>query len=274
MYFLRTLLYDFLYPPCCPICGERTSSYPTLCTSCFETCCFLTGRLCECCGYPLDQSLDTPAHQEQLTLSTTDNDAFIYDDEDGLYQGQGDRCIACIRKPLPFILRSPLSYNNTSKDLILKLKYADQMEIASLLGKFMVPYLRQYPHIDTLIPVPLHWARLWKRRYNQATLLCHAMQKTQKYLGSPPLSVVTHNLVRIKHTHSQGHHRYRQRVENMRGAFIVKNPKALEGKTIALIDDVYTTGATLRACARALQKAGAKNLYAFTVARVLKGAMM
>lgn len=210
----------------------------------------------------------------QENIFQTEYDTFWYDDADFIYQGEGSRCLSCIRKPLPFTLRSPLAYNDISKDLILKLKYADRMEMASLLGKFMTPYLRQYPHIEVLLPVPLHWARLWKRRYNQATLLCHAMEREQISPRSFPITVMTHNLVRIKHTHSQGHHRYRQRVDNMRGAFVVKNPKALEGKTIALVDDVYTTGATLRACARALQRAGVKNIYAFTVARVLKGAML
>ena len=271
MKFLLNSFLDFFYPSFCPVCGDGTSSYPSLCGGCFEQCHFLTGRLCECCGYPLEQQKSQVLYEDIF-----DTIPFEYDDMgDGLYQGDGNRCLSCVRKPVPFILRSPLVYNDLSKNLILQLKYADRMEVAQLLGNFMMQILHQYPKVDVLIPVPLYWTRLWGRRYNQATLICRAMKREHGHFSSSKhLSVVTNNLMRIKPTQSQGHQHYRQRMDNMRGAFHVKNPKALEGKTIALIDDVYTTGATLRACARALQHAGVKTIYAFTVARVLKGTML
>ena len=115
---------------------------------------------------------------------------------------------------------------------------------------------------DLIIAVPLHPRKLMKRKYNQAGLLAQYLaRKTKKrYLAN--------TLQRMINTKTQGHDNAEQRKQNVKGAFRVKNPKAVAGKRIVMIDDVYTTGATLNECAKVLYKAGAQNVDCLTIARV------
>lgn len=119
---------------------------------------------------------------------------------------------------------------------------------------------------DAIIPVPLHRWRLLKRRYNQAAIMAH-------YLGrDTEVSVLYEGLLRTRSTQVQGHLNYEQRRKNVKSAFTI-NPKCtfnIKGKTLILIDDVYTTGATVKECAKALKKAGAKSIHVLTLARVVR----
>ena len=112
------------------------------------------------------------------------------------------------------------------------------------------------------MPVPLHRRRLISRRYNQAALIATALGRET---GVP---VWVNAMVRVRPTPSQGHMSRRQREDNVRGAFAVRNSfcERMGGARIVLVDDVFTTGATLTACARALQKAGAESVDAITLA--------
>jgi len=118
-----------------------------------------------------------------------------------------------------------------------------------------------------LIPVPLHWTRLFSRRFNQAALLAQALGRVT---GK---AVAVDALVRHKKTPSQGHLGVKARARNVQGAFRVppRRRPQVRGRRVVLVDDVYTTGATVRAAAKALLRAGAVDVDVVTLARVVKG---
>ncbi|MBP1605131.1 MAG: utilization protein GntX [Acidobacteria bacterium] len=116
---------------------------------------------------------------------------------------------------------------------------------------------------DCVVPVPLHWTRHWTRGFNQAADLA-------KGLGLP----VVHGLARARRTASQTTLSSGRRHANVKGAFVVQHgrvPRILRGRTVVLVDDVCTTGATLEACARVLVGAGVREVRAVTVARAVLG---
>jgi ComF family protein len=115
-----------------------------------------------------------------------------------------------------------------------------------------------------VLPVPLHWTRLFARRYNQAGLLAHAIRAA----GGPP--VAPDWLVRRRRTPSQGRLGAAARARNVRGAFALRPGRSIRGKRIVLIDDVLTTGATVEECARVLRRAGAEFVGVLTLARALR----
>ena len=117
--------------------------------------------------------------------------------------------------------------------------------------------------VDLLVPVPLHYARLLKRKYNQSGLLAGELGRLTG------LSVDYQALQKHKHTRPQVEFSGQERLKNVKGVFSVKHIEKIKGKRILLIDDVMTTGATLKECALALKKAGAKSVDALTVARVV-----
>jgi ComF family protein len=115
-----------------------------------------------------------------------------------------------------------------------------------------------------IVPVPLHWTRLFARRYNQAGLLAHAIRAA----GGPP--VMPDWLVRRRRTPSQGRLGPTARARNVRGAFALHRGRSVKGKRIVLVDDVLTTGATVEECARVLRRAGAEFVGVLTLARALR----
>ncbi len=117
---------------------------------------------------------------------------------------------------------------------------------------------------DLLVPVPLHWTRLFARRYNQAAVLAHAIHAA----GGPPVGADC--LMRRRRTPSQGKRNAAARQRNVRGAFAVKPGRTVRGSRILLIDDVFTTGATVGECARVLRRAGARQVDVLTLARTVR----
>ncbi|MBY0432162.1 MAG: ComF family protein, partial [Rhodospirillales bacterium] len=115
---------------------------------------------------------------------------------------------------------------------------------------------------DLLVPVPLHWGRLFRRRYNQAALLAVHLARLSGRPCVPDL------LERNRATPSQGHLGRTQRAGNVRNAFSLRSGVRVEGCRVLLVDDVFTTGATLSECARTLQAGGAAQVDALTLARV------
>lgn len=178
-------------------------------------------------------------------------------------------CAPCLTHPPIYTqARSALVYDSVSKKLLLPFKHGDATYLAPALGKQMA--LVSYEILnktDCLTPVPLHWKRLFKRRYNQAALLAQHLEKFSQ--GSLILDLLN----RSKNTQPQGHLSKKQREENVHKVFSV-NPKyatLLKGKSVTLVDDVLTSGATLNACSKALRRAGVKDVYALTLARVVPG---
>jgi ComF family protein len=155
-------------------------------------------------------------------------------------------------------------YGGALARAIQRLKYEDQPELATSLGALVRHACRPARvRADLVVPVPLHRRRLAQRGYNQSALLAHHVGRE---LRAP---VVTGALVRAIDTLPQVELPREARRENVRGAFRVVRGGRFAGKTIALVDDVSTTGATLAACSAALIEAGARQVTRVVLARTV-----
>lgn len=236
--FLSQIIKIFL-PPRCIKCGAVLSDDDGLCPECFNQLNFITAPYCHRCGHPFEEA--------------TGSKKLI--------------CANCAKKhKTPFRFnRSALYYDDISKDLILALKFMDKTENAKTLAKWL--YIAGHDiwqeEVDILVPVPLHYKRLIKRRYNQSALL---VKELSKLAG---IKADYTSLIKHKSTKPQVQFSGRERVKNVKGVFSVKHPEKIQGKRVVLIDDVMTTGSTLKECALALKKAGAKSVDTLTVARVI-----
>jgi ComF family protein len=208
-----------------------------VCAACFGRITFITGPVCHVCGVPVED--------------------FATDDT---------LCGACIRERPAFrSARAVFTYKDEGRDLVLQLKHADRTDLAMHLSRWMNRDGAQLiAAADIIVPVPMHWTRLWLRTYNQAALLARALGTLA---GKP---VAADALARRRRTPSQGPLGREARRRNVAGAFIAKRPAAVEGKSVLLVDDVLTTGATADACARALLRAGAAAVDVLCLARVPK----
>lgn len=235
-HFARRLL-DILIPPRCLRCGSITDMPGALCPDCWESVTFLAEPHCSCCGTPFDIDL-----------------------------GPDALCASCAGKHPRFDrARSVFRYDEASRALVLRFKHADRTGGAATFARWMARAgAVLIADADLIIPVPLHPLRLLKRRYNQAALLGWDLAK----LSGKPCRVDV--LARIRHTKPQGHMGRTGRSRNLRGAFAVKKPAAVEGKRVLLIDDVLTSGATLSECCRQLKGAGAVGVDVLTLARVVR----
>jgi ComF family protein len=161
--------------------------------------------------------------------------------------------------------RAVFKYDDSSRGLVLGFKHGDRIHGAPAYGRWLRRAGAELlADADLLIPVPLHWTRLFARRYNQAALLAHAIRAA----GGP--SVAPDWLLRRRRTPSQGHRNRTGRAENVRGAFALRRGRSVAGRRIVLIDDVFTSGATVGECARVLRRAGAARVDVLTLARVVR----
>jgi len=161
--------------------------------------------------------------------------------------------------------RAVLRYDKHSRHLVLGLKHGDRTHLAGAFGRWMHRAGGDLLFgTDLLVPVPLHWTRLFQRRYNQSTLLSLAIRSA----GGP--EVAADWLVRRRRTPVQGRLGPAARERNVRGAFAVKPGRSFAGKRVVVIDDVMTTGATVDECARVLKRAGAASVGVLTLARALR----
>ena len=155
---------------------------------------------------------------------------------------------------------SAVVYDEISRRLILALKYGDRLDLASLLARQMYNAGQNVlQNADMLTGVPLHWKRMLFRKYNQAAVLAAELSKLSGVPVYPEL------LKRIKATPKQGMRR--ERFENVKKAFVLNPDFSVRGKTVVLIDDVVTTGATAQSCASVLSENGAKEVRLLTFAR-------
>ncbi|MEC8776511.1 MAG: ComF family protein, partial [Pseudomonadota bacterium] len=169
------------------------------------------------------------------------------------------------RRPAFDAARAALVYDDTSREIILRFKHADRTRYANAFGVWISRAGAELvPVADVVVPVPLHPRRLIGRRYNQSLLLARAVAR----LGRLP--VIPDALRRLRNTPSQGSLSRGARHRNVQGAFSLRGRAEVVGKSILLIDDVYTTGATVEACTHALKKGGAARVYVLTLARVIR----
>lgn len=230
-----------LYPPQCLTCDELVQQDFALCPACWRDTPFVTGLTCDSCGTPLPGD-----------------------------PGEVAQCDDCLRLARPWAQgRAVFLYRGKARDLVLALKHSDRMELAKVaagwLHRSTQPILR--PGM-ILAPVPLHWFRLIRRRYNQSALLSSHLARLAGLQHCPDL------LVRTRRTPTQDGRDRDARFRNLTGA-IRANPRRLallEGREVLLIDDVMTSGATLAASTEACLAAGATRVSVAVLARVAKDA--
>lgn len=235
-------LLDFILPPICPVTGARVAEPGLLSAQAWEGLRFVEEPLCTCCGDP---------------------QPFLV--------GQIDQalCARCLAEPPAFdSARAIWAYRDTARDLMLRFKHGDQLQ---LVRSFM-PALRRAlavlpAHPSVVVPVPLHRWRLLKRLYNQAAVLAARLA-----VEEPPLTYLPHALVRHKATKSQGHMDVLQRRKNVKNAFTVPPAQraSIAGRHVLLLDDVFTSGATAHECARVLKDNGAVRVDVLTLTRVVR----
>jgi ComF family protein len=164
------------------------------------------------------------------------------------------------------------SYQGRMKECVHALKYDRLHPAAKGLGKMLAEAIRQLaakaPEEMLVIPIPLHRSKHAQRGFNQARALAvHALESLRKSHPAWRLSLASSTLMRLRATESQAGLTPHQRRLNLRGAFTVSDPAAVTGKHVLLIDDILTTGATVRSAAKALINAGACSVYVATLAR-------
>ena len=180
----------------------------------------------------------------------------------------GDRCDDCMQTARPWTKgRTVLLYKDRGRSLVLALKHADRHDIVKPAGRWMAQSAQDLIREDTLVaPVPLHWSRMIRRRYNQASLIGSAMAEKLQVPFCGDL------LRRVRGTSMLDGKSRDQRFAELRGAISI-NPKRahlLDGRAILLVDDVMTSGATLGACADACLGSRAREVCVVTLARVAK----
>lgn len=235
---------DLLIPPRCLVCTARVATAGSLCAGCWNAVHFVTSPCCKICGLPF-------AHDQAMVDLT---------------------CGACIADPPPYDRgRTATLYDAGVRGLILGLKHGDRQHVLPIFGRWMAEAGRPFlDEADFIVPVPLHWTRLLARRYNQSALLARAILATRRAQGRPCPRYAPDLMVRTRSTPSQGHRTPTDRAANVRGAFCVPNPDRLAGRHLVLVDDVMTSGATVRACSRILRRAGAARIDVITLARAVR----
>jgi len=232
---------DAALPPLCASCRTPLGNPGGLCPGCWSRISFIAPPYCERLGIP-----------------------FAYD------PGPGILSIEAIADPPAYgRARAAVRYDDVARDLVHRLKYGDRLDLATSMGRWMARAGRELlEDADALVPVPLHWRRLWGRRFNQAAVLAKAAA------SNSGLPVLTGALRRMRATPQQIGLSRSARAANVQGAFAVTQDgkAAIYGKRLILVDDVLTSGATVDACARTLLRAGARNVDVLVFARVVAAA--
>jgi ComF family protein len=235
------LIRDAALPPTCIACRVPVADDGGLCPACWSQLGFISRPLCERTGTPFAVDF-----------------------------GPGAVSPAALAHPPAYHrARAVARYDEIARRLVHAFKFGDRLDLARPLGHMMVQAGADLlTDADALVPVPLHWTRLWRRRFNQSAALAEAVGR------ATGLAVRQDLLVRRRRTGHQIGLSRTERARNVQGAFAVP-PLSLgevKGRRLVLVDDVLTTGATLEACARALSRAGAARVDALVFARVVDSA--
>lgn len=229
------MIVDFALPPRCPACGAIVRDDGTFCEPCWSGLDFLSGPGCAACNQPFEMDL-----------------------------GHDALCAECMAEPPSHDgVHAAVAYCDTARALVLKLKHGRRIGMARVIGRHIARHVEPGA---LLVPVPLHRWRIWRRGFNQSALIGAELKRRT---GLP---LRTDVLERRKATPMLGGLGRRERARTLRGAFAVPSDKRaeLKDRTVLLVDDVYTSGATANACARVLKRAGAARVVVLCWARVLK----
>ncbi|MGC1469129.1 MAG: ComF family protein [Sphingorhabdus sp.] len=173
------------------------------------------------------------------------------------------------QKPRHSGIKAAVAYGDISREIALKLKHGGKIGLARLIAGQLRRYVADVPDNAVLVPVPLHWTRLWRRRYNQSALIAQEITRMSGHEHCPDA------LVRTRRTQALGGLSARERAAMVKGAFAINERQSarISGKPVILVDDVYTSGATTDACVATLLRAGASGVTIFCWARVLPEAL-
>ncbi len=229
---------DLVYPPACAGCGVLLGGGEGLCAGCWSKMPLIERPFCEVLGTPFTHDL-----------------------------GGGFLSADAIANPPPFDrLRSVALYGDAARALVQGLKYRDRTDYALMMARWMLRASEgAVEAADVIVPVPLHRYRLVWRKFNQSAELARALGALS---GRP---VLYDAVRRIRPTRRQVGLGQKAREENVRGAFAITQAgrAALFGRRAVLVDDVYTTGATVAAVTRALRRAGVSDVTVLTFARAV-----
>jgi ComF family protein len=230
-------LLDFFLPRLCVFCGDVAGGEApaAVCPACEAKLEWVASPLCSCCGrvFPVREGAD-------------------------------HLCGPCQTDPPPFArARAATLYDEDGPagQAIKRFKYNRRLDMLPVMHYWLKSplCLELVQEADLITPVPLHPSRLRQRGFNQALLLAQAF---------PEVPLERQLLARQRHTPPQAGLNPKERRDNVKGAFAVLRPELVKRKSILLIDDVFTTGATVKECAKVLRRAGAREVNVLTVARV------
>ncbi len=232
---LRAAL-DIALPRLCAACREPVEGQG-LCPACWSKLSFISRPYCEWLGIP-----------------------FVYDPGPGILSME-----AIADPPACHRARAAVRFDEISRALVHALKYGDRLDLAPMMGRWISHAGRELlAEADALVPVPLHWRRLWARRFNQSAMLAAAIS------AETGLPVAAGAIKRVKPTAQQVGLSRTERAANVQGAFRVpaEGRGAVAGRRLVLVDDVLTSGATVEGRARALRRAGAASVDVLIFTRV------
>jgi len=229
-----------IYPPQCLSCDARVTTDFGLCGICWRDTPFITGLVCDKCGTPLP----------------------------GQDTGHPEVCDDCLTIARPWSQgRAAMLYRDNARHMVLALKHGDRLDLARPAAAWLLKSAQPLLVPGMLLaPIPLHWLRLIKRRYNQSAVLSAALGRLAHLDHCPDL------LIRRRHTPSQEGRSRDARFANLANSLTIHPRRAglAAGRHILLVDDVMTSGATFAAAAEACVAAGASGVSVLALARVAK----
>lgn len=239
---------NFIYPPQCYVCKASVLHINSICASCYNNLQEIGTNYCSGCGFSLNNY-------------TVNNNYFINNSNNKL-------CLSCLHSGKIFNSFWYLyTYNSTIFSIINKFKYKDDTNLHNYLGNLLNLIQNKsnlLSMVDLVVPVPVSFKKLLKRKYNHSALLASYFAKANN------LQYNALALKKIRHTQDQMKLNGAQRLQNVKGAFAINNKYAniIKNANILLIDDVVTTGSTVYECTKVLKKHKAKSVHILCLARV------
>jgi ComF family protein len=234
---LKDALADLFFPRICAFCGSKHMPLNCfICPGCYDSIRLVTSPACILCGSPIP----------------------------GVHPAEFRTCGRCLVDPPPFDrVRFGVHYEGKLRDALVKFKYGGSLDAGRVLSAILVDAFQlhfQASEFDLILPVPIHPRRIRKRGFNQAVILAKQLSAVS---GIP----LYRNILRkVKDTPPQVGLGRKERSWNLKGSFGVSGPGVVKGRRVLLLDDVSTTGATIRETAKTVRKAGALRVSAFVLA--------